>query len=178
VSGSAARVESLRTPRLSLRRPVPADIDAIHAITSDPRTTVHNPADLLTTRADAEELYRRWDQQWHTHGLGYLVIRRRDAAEILGFCGVKVVRFRSREVLNLFYRLTPAAWGDGIASEAATAVVAWAGNVKPDLPIIARVRPDNIASRRIAVRTGLQRAEHLDEEGEDGLDLIFAARWR
>lgn len=178
MSASAARVESLQTPRLSLRRPVPADIDAIHAITSDPRTTVHNPADVLTTRAEAEELYRRWDQQWHTHGLGYLVIRRRDAAEILGFCGVKVVRFRSREVLNLFYRLTPAAWGDGIASEAATAVVAWAGNVKPDLPIIARVRPDNIASRRIAVRTGLQRAEHLDEEGEDGLDLIFAARWR
>jgi ribosomal-protein-alanine N-acetyltransferase len=81
-------------------------------------------------------------------------------------------------VLNLFDRLTPAAWGDRIPSEAATAVVAWAGTVKPDLPIIARVRPDNIASRRVAVRTGLQRAEHLDEEGEDGLDLIFAARWR
>jgi RimJ/RimL family protein N-acetyltransferase len=157
---------------------VPADIDAIHAITSDPRTTLHNPADMLTTRADAEKLYRRWDQQWHTHGLGYLVIRRRDAAEILGFCGVKVVRFRSREVLNLFYRLTPAAWGNGIASETATAVVAWADNVRPDLPIIARVRPDNIASQRIAVKTGLQRAEHLDEVGEDGLDLIFAARWR
>jgi RimJ/RimL family protein N-acetyltransferase len=178
VSGSAARVESLQTPRLSLRRPVPADIDAIHAITSDPRTTVHNPADLLTTRAEAEELYRRWDQQWHTHGLGYLVIRRHDAAEILGFCGVKILLFRSREVLNLFYRLTPAAWGDGIASEAASAVVARTRNLKPDLPIIARVRPDNIASQRIALKTGLQRAEHLDEEGEDGLELIFASHWR
>lgn len=91
----------------------------------------------------------------------------------LGFCGLKLMRLNDTAVLNLFYRLAPSAWGDGVAGEAATAVVAWATEHAPELPVIARVRPDNIASARVAVRAGLHRAPHLDTRGEDGLDLIY-----
>lgn len=41
--------------------------------------------------------------------------------------------------------------------------------------MIARVRPDNVVSQRVAVRAGLVRAERLDDEGFDGLDRIFIA---
>ncbi|WP_197048720.1 hypothetical protein [Streptosporangium roseum] len=44
----------------------------------------------------------------------------------------------------------------------------------PDLAVIARVRPATTASRRVAVRAGLVRAEHLDIAGQDGLDWTFA----
>jgi [ribosomal protein S5]-alanine N-acetyltransferase len=74
-----------------------------------------------------------------------------------------------------FYRFTPSAWGRGLAGEAATAVTAWASRQIPDLPLIARVRPANVASQRVAIRAGLTRAEHLDTTGYDGLDWIFAA---
>jgi RimJ/RimL family protein N-acetyltransferase len=43
----------------------------------------------------------------------------------------------------------------------------------PGLPVIARVRPANVASARVAERAGLVRAEHLDTDGADGPDLIF-----
>jgi [ribosomal protein S5]-alanine N-acetyltransferase len=76
-----------------------------------------------------------------------------------------------------FYRLGPEAWGSGVATEAATAVVDWATVHRPDRPVIARVRPDNIASAKVAARAGLHRAEHLDTDGEDGLDWIFAKNW-
>jgi RimJ/RimL family protein N-acetyltransferase len=79
-------------------------------------------------------------------------------------------------VLNLFYRFAPACWGQAIASEAATAVVRWAEANQPGQPVIARVRPDNIASQRVAERAGLIRAEHLDSAGFDGLDWMFVSK--
>lgn len=175
VGSRGAGDEDLVTTRLWLRRPTPADIDLIHTVHSDVRACEHNPADMLTTRAEAEDLYHRWDERWQRHGFGYWIVH--DDQRSLGFCGLKVMTLDDCEVLNLFYRLDPAAWGDGAATEAATAVVEWADTHRPDDPVIARVRPTNVASQRVAVHAGLRRAEHLDTEGEDGLDWIYERRW-
>jgi RimJ/RimL family protein N-acetyltransferase len=172
--------ERWQTARLSLQRPARADIDATYRIHSDPRACMHNPSDMLASHTDAEDLYLRWDEHWSRHDFGYWRIESRSGHEpeaILGFCGFKLMQLQDREVLNLFYRLDPAAWGDGVASEAAIAVVAWANRYAPGYPIIARVRPDNIASSRVATRAGLRRAEYLDTYGEDGLDWIYARNW-
>jgi len=167
---------TLRTTRLSLRRPTADDVDAILAVHSDPRACAHNPSDALATRAEAEDLYQRWDNHWLRHGFGYWVVG--ESQETLGFCGVKFMRMPERPVLNLFYRFAPSAWGRGFASEAATAVVRWVTANVSDHPVIARVRPDNVASQRVAVKAGLARAPHLDREGEDGLDWIYVASSR
>ncbi|BCJ54823.1 GNAT family acetyltransferase [Actinoplanes sp. NBRC 14428] len=166
------------TARLTLRRPVPSDIDAIYELHHNPDACHHNPSDLLATRMDAKTVYTRWDDHWRRHGFGYWVVAGRDdAAATAGFCGLKFVRFRDREVLNLFYRLDPAVWGSGLGTEAATAVVSWAGERLPEWPILARVRPGNVASQRVASRAGLSRSEELDEPGEDGLDWMYTLRW-
>ncbi|WFE40151.1 GNAT family N-acetyltransferase [Micromonospora sp. WMMD998] len=52
-----------------------------------------------------------------------------------------------RDVLNLFYRLDPAVWGDGVAGEAATAVARWADTHRPGVPVAARIRPANSPPR-------------------------------
>lgn len=166
----------LRTPRLSLRRPTEADIEAIFAIHHDPETCLHNPSDALTRPDEAEELYSRWNDQWQRCGYGYWVVRRHDSARQLGFCGIKPMELHGMKVLNLFYRFATSAWGQGFAGEAAAAVTAWASRHVPDLPLIARVRPANIASQHVAVRAGLTRAEQFDETGYDGLDWIYATR--
>jgi RimJ/RimL family protein N-acetyltransferase len=87
------------------------------------------------------------------------------------------MRLHGHDILNLLYRLDPPAWGDGVATEAATVVVNWATAQLTGEPIIARVRPDNIASAQVAQRAGLERAEHLDTPGEDGVDWIFVKNW-
>ncbi|MFF7991453.1 GNAT family N-acetyltransferase [Kitasatospora xanthocidica] len=165
--------EELTTGRLTLRRPVEGDVDAVLAIHRDPAACAHNPSDALATGAEAEELYGRWDALWERNGYGYWTVREHGAATVLGFCGVKPMELAGLPVLNLFYRLAPAVWGRGLASESAAAVVAWAGAAVPDLPVIARVRPANLASQRVALRAGLRRAEHLDGEGYDGFDRIY-----
>lgn len=166
--------EEPATARLSLRRPTPDDVDAILAIHSDPAACAHNPSDALTERTEAEQLYQRWDDQWRRHGYGYWVVRHRGSARTLGFCGVKPMDLAGLRTLNLFYRFDPATWGRGLAGEAATAVVTWADRRVPRLPVVARIRPANTASQRVALRAGLVRAAHLDGPGEDGLDWIFA----
>ncbi|MEV8506554.1 GNAT family N-acetyltransferase [Actinoplanes sp. NPDC051475] len=165
------------TARLALNPPVPSDLDAIYEIHHDPEACRHNPSDMLAARTDAEELFSKWDEHWRRHGFGYWVARTRAAGTTIGFCGLKFVRFRDREVLNLFYRFATAAWGSGLGTEAASAVVAWAGEHLPEWPILARVRPENIASQRVAMRAGLLRADHLDEPGEDGPDWMYTLRW-
>jgi RimJ/RimL family protein N-acetyltransferase len=154
-----------------LRRPESGDAAAVFAVHADPRACAHNPADALATMAEAEELLGRWQEHWQRHGFGYWVVRRRGARPVLGFCGLKVMTLRGEPVLNLFYRFDPACWGDGVATEAAGAVVRWAAPLGQ--PVVARVRPANVASQRVAVRAGLTRAEHLDEDGEDGPDWLY-----
>jgi ribosomal-protein-alanine N-acetyltransferase len=174
VSDGIRAGEELLTARLSLRRPTAADIDAIFEIHSDPRACIHNPSDRLTQHEGAEELYQRWNEQWERCGYGYWVVRRSGSDLQLGFCGIKPMELNGVKVLNLFYRFAPSAWGQGLAGEAAPAVAAWASRQVPDLPLIARVRPANVASQRVAIRAGLTRAGHLDTTGDDGVDWIFA----
>ncbi|TDD10408.1 N-acetyltransferase [Nonomuraea deserti] len=166
--------EELLTARLSLRCPAPEDIDAIFSIHNDPATCLHNPSDALSRREEARQLFQRWNDHWQRWGFGYWVVRRRGSDRQLGFCGTKAMDLNGMRVLNLFYRFEASSWGQGLAGEAAGAVVGWVSVRVPDLPLIARVRPANIASQRVAVRAGLARAEHLDTAGEDGLDWIFA----
>jgi [ribosomal protein S5]-alanine N-acetyltransferase len=178
VSGDELGIEELLTSRLSLRRPTLGDVDAIFGIHHDPLACAHNPSDALATCADAKGLFRRWDDHWQRFGFGYWVVRRRDSLPQLGFCGLKFMQLQQRRILNLFYRFAPASWGDGVGSEAAAAVVKWATTQHPSYPVIARVRPENVASQRVAVRAGLVRTQHLDSQGLDGFDWIFASNWQ
>jgi ribosomal-protein-alanine N-acetyltransferase len=167
----------LRTPRLVLRRPSVADIDAIYAIYSDARACEHNPADVLGTRRDAAELLRRWDTHWSEKGYGYFSMDLPGTDAPIGFCGIKLVRFRGERVLNLFYRLDPAFWGQGFATEAARAVVDYTDRRLPELAMIAKVRPQNVASRRIVTKLGLVKQPSLGEVGEDGWEDVYTRRW-
>ena len=176
MSDRTPAAEELRTARLSLRRPAEADVGSIFVIHHDPETCLHNPSDALATFEEAESLYRRWDEQWRRCGYGYWVVRRRGLDQQLGFCGIKPMELGGMKVLNLFYRFATSAWGQGFAGEAAAAVAMWALRYRPGLPLIARVRPANIASQRVAIRAGLSRAEHLDGTGYDGFDWIYAAK--
>jgi [ribosomal protein S5]-alanine N-acetyltransferase len=62
-------------------------------------------------------------EHWLRFGFGYWVVRRRDSATPTGFCGIKVMQLNDSDVVNLFYRFDPAVWGNGLASEAASAVI-------------------------------------------------------
>ena len=163
----------LRTERLRLTRPVATDSAEVFAILGDPRTVEHNPSDRLEDAGQAAALVTRWVRHWEQHGFGYWCVRESDADRIIGYAGVKRMEIHGRPVLNLVYRFAPEVWGRGLATEAASAVLARTLDELPAETIVARVRPDNRPSQDVALKAGLHRDPTMDCQGEDGLDWAF-----
>jgi RimJ/RimL family protein N-acetyltransferase len=168
----AAEHERVRSDRLLLRRPSAADAAFVLALLVDPRTTVHNPSDGLSELGHAQTLLQRWDAQWAA-GLGYWIVEERSGA-VIGVCGVKAVDLPSGPAWNLLYRFAPDAWGHGYAREAAAEALRAAAEVDLRRPVVARVRPANTASARVAAAIGLERRPDLDVAGDDGPDEVWA----
>ena len=171
---SEASIATLHTDRLRMDPPEPGDSAAVLEIAGDPRAVAHNPSDLIRGQAEAEELVGRWITHWQRHGFGYWCVREADRPRLVGYCGVKKMHVGDRPVLNLIYRFRPEVWGRGYATEAARAAITWADTHQPGATILARVRPDNARSGRVALKAGLHRDPALDDQGEDGLDLAFS----
>jgi RimJ/RimL family protein N-acetyltransferase len=161
------------TERLVLRRLQSTDGPAMFAVHGDPETYHYSPAAPHPDLATSEEMLRACMHDWETSGFGYWAVTlARGAEKIIGFGGVEHRVWREREVLNLYYRFTPSAWGQGYATELARTAVSLARTYLPQWPVIARTRANNLPSIRTAERAGLRRRPDLDTE-----HVVFALGW-
>ena len=165
----------LGTARLVAWVPTAADEPAVWAIHSDPDTYRHVPSARLTRPEDAARLLSTWMDHWNRYGFGYATVRSVDDPTVLGFAGARFAALNGAEVLNLYYRFAPRAWGVGYATEIARAVAQWAAAEHPTVPLIARVATNNPPSVRVAERIGLVRTD-LQDRGDEVDHLIFASR--
>jgi RimJ/RimL family protein N-acetyltransferase len=173
----ATLFNEVRTARLVLRRLRPTDGPAMFAVHGDPATYHYSPRALSPATphpdlATSEEMLRSCLHDWETYGFGYWAAILAQEEKIIGFGGVENRVWRDRDVLNLYYRFTPSAWGHGYATELAKTAVALAREHLPQWPVIARTRSQNIASIRTAERAGLLRRPDLDTE-----HIVFALGW-
>jgi [ribosomal protein S5]-alanine N-acetyltransferase len=164
---------SVQTARLTLRRLQPTDGRAMFAVHDDPATYRYSPARPHPDLATSEEMLRSCLHDWDTYGFGYWAVKlAREEEKIVGFGGVEYRIWSEREVLNLYYRLIPSAWGQGYATELARAAVSLARTYLPQWAVVARTRAENIPSIRTAERAGLIRLPDLDTE-----HVVFAVGW-
>jgi ribosomal-protein-alanine N-acetyltransferase len=161
-----------QTARLTLRRLLPTDGPAMFAVHGDPATYRYSPARPHPDLATSEEMLRGCLRDWETSGFGYWAVTLRQEEKIIGFGGVEYRVWRDRDVLNLYYRFTPSAWGQGYATELAQRAVSLARTYLPQWPVVARTRATNIPSIRTAERAGLIRRPDLDTE-----HVVFALGW-
>lgn len=162
----------VRTERLVLRRLRTEDGPAMFAVHGDPATNQYNPTGPDPDLATSEETLRLWRQHWEEYGFGYWAVTLPQTEHIIGFGGVRHLIWRDRDVLNLYYRFIPSAWGHGYATELAQRTVTLARKHLPQWPLIARTRSENTASIRIAEKAGLLRRSDLDTE-----HIVFALGW-
>lgn len=149
------------TPRLQLDPVVPADLAAHIRLMSDPGSWAHLPSGRHIDPATTAESIRQSVGHWERDGLGYWTARlREDLPEAgltagtmvgTGGCAVRV----GTSWWNLYYRLTPRAWGLGLAAEMVTASLDAAQAVDPDRPVVAYLVEHNVRSRGRAERSGL-----------------------
>lgn len=91
--------------RLRLRRPTPDDLEVVHAIHSDPRTNIHNPAGRDRDRRASQARLTEWLEHWDEHGFGYQVVELTEQPmSVIGFTGAPkhlVRRARAEPLLPL-----------------------------------------------------------------------------
>jgi RimJ/RimL family protein N-acetyltransferase len=166
----ATEIEVHVTARLRLRRPMMDDVKSIVTLASDPRTNLHRPGGAPSPEQNLQT-FGEFVRGWEDHGIGYWVVEFGGA--VIGMAGVEPQLFLDRECWNLYYRLSPSAWGKGFAVEVAKEAVVVASVLQPTWPVVARTRATNHAAARVAENAGLQRCAELDTSGFE----VFARGW-
>ena len=143
----------LTTQRLRLRPRTMADLEACVAIDLDPE--VHrfiygrHPPDPDQHRA---QLRARIASAWPAKG-GIWVVEWQDAPGFLGWCGL--FPLENSGLIEIGYRYQRNAWGQGVATEAALAVLDHGFREQGFDPIVAVTHPANLASQHVLEKIGL-----------------------
>jgi RimJ/RimL family protein N-acetyltransferase len=145
----------LETERLVLRRWHPEDIEPLASILLHPHVLPWvGPADA--DRDDVALAIERYDRHWEAHGFGRLAVVDRATGELLGRTGV--MREPDWEATackdEIGWAIAPARWGEGIATEAATAALRDAYERAGLERVVSFASPANTASLRVMARLG------------------------
>ena len=157
-----SRPDDRRTERLRLRRPTAEDVPALVAIHTDPRVYRHSP-DGTPSPAKARRMAAGFIDTWERHGIGFWIVEHDGTA--VGAVGVKPTRLAGRDCWNLYFRLVPEVWGQGLATEAAQEAIVVATELRAGWPVLVATRPGNDNTVGLAGKLGLTRRPDLDHSG-------------
>ena len=164
--------------RLRLRRPTPDDLEVVHALHSDPRTNVHNPAGPHRDGQASQAMLTEWLAHWDEYGFGYQVVElTTPPATVIGFTGVRHATWADVPTLNLYYRYAADHHGRGYATEGARHVVAWVTRHHPATPVVAITTLDNTGSQRTAQAAGLRRRPELEHTWRGHWSVVLTTSW-
>jgi RimJ/RimL family protein N-acetyltransferase len=150
--------EHIATERLLLHRWRSEDhLDALAAVNAESGAVAYLNEGMPYTREESSRQSDRFANQWAEHGFGLCAAELRATGDLIGFVGVTHPMWFAAcaTEVEAGWRLHPAHWGHGYATEAARACVsaAWA---HLDLDrIISIIDPHNAASIAVAQRLGM-----------------------
>ncbi|SFH65778.1 GNAT family N-acetyltransferase [Albimonas pacifica] len=151
--GPGSRGPIFETARLRLRPRGPQDLTACLAMDREPETTRWIAGPWADPEAHAAFLRARIEAE-HGEGLGYWVVVPREAPE--RFLGWVMLTPDGAGEIEIGWRLSRAARGGGVATEAALPVARHAVETLGLARIVADIMPGNAGSRRVAEKIGMR----------------------
>ena len=169
------------TRRLVLRPPRDSDLDILTALHADPAVnrfcaaaTPHGPKAI-------EAQLQAWISHWQTRGFGHWAIAEREQPDsLIGFGGLMHRSVAGHSGLYLYYRITPQAWGRGLASEMAQYAMSQAFEQHHEGAVVAAVLPSNAPTRKTLEGLGLRLKGTLADGPGSAAALLYelgADRW-
>jgi RimJ/RimL family protein N-acetyltransferase len=150
----------LETDRLLLRKYVEEDAEAFFELNSDPRVLRFVPdKQLLNVEQARQILIDHPIADYRKRGFGRGACILKSTGEQIGFAGLKYLEELGE--VDVAYRLLPAFWGQGLATEAALASVRYGFATLGLKRIIGLAMPENIASIRVLEKAGLCYTEEV-----------------
>ncbi len=172
---------ALVTRRLLLRPPRDTDLDALTSLHADPAVSRFCSAATPHGRAAIEAQLHSWMDHWQAYGFGHWAIAERAEPDLLiGFGGLMRRSVAGHAGLFLYYRISPRAWGRGLASEMAQQAFDQAFEQRHDGAVVAAVLPDNAPTRKTLEGLGLRIKGMLADGPGAAAALLYelsASRW-
>jgi RimJ/RimL family protein N-acetyltransferase len=156
----------LETERLTLREFDDGDVQAFYILGSDPAITQFTGDPGLTSLGHAREVLRsRPLADYRKYGFGRWACVYKQNGGVIGFAGLKFLE--DLKEVDIGYRLLPAYWGVGLATEAGRAVLDYGFAELHLEEIIGLVDPTNVASVRVLEKLGLSFDRVMEYQGAD-----------
>ena len=150
----------LETDRLLLRQYVEEDAEAFFELNSDPKVLRFVPdKQLLNVEQARQILIDHPIADYRKHGFGRGACILKSTGQQIGFAGLKYLE--ELDEVDVAYRLLPAFWGQGLATEAALASVRYGFSKLGLKRIIGLTMPENVASIRVLEKAGLHYTEEV-----------------
>ena len=154
---------TLETDRLFLREFEEDDLQAIHEYASDPKVVRYMGWGPNTEKDTQKFLQRAFEQQRNQPRTDHdLAIILKAENHLIGSGGLYIGNPIHKEA-ELGYSLNRRFWGQGYATEAARAFVAFGFEELGLHRVYATCDPANVASARVMEKIGMQREGHLRE---------------
>jgi RimJ/RimL family protein N-acetyltransferase len=167
----------LETERLFLREFDEGDAAPFYLLGSDPavlRYTGDPGGGLRSIEHALEVLRSRSIADYRNYEYGRWACVLKANGEVIGFAGLKYLA--DVQEVDIGYRLLPAYWGQGLATEASRAVLDY-GRTRLGLErIIGLVDPENVASVRVLEKLGLMSAGQIEYQGKWVTKYVMPAR--
>jgi RimJ/RimL family protein N-acetyltransferase len=153
-------VDERETERLRLRRWRPEDRAALAAINADPEVMRWIGSGRVLGRGLSDDLVDRFEAEWRERGFGLWAVEWKAAPGLLGFCGLTAPSFLLdvTPAAEIGWRLARDAWGQGVATEASRAALAYgfAADGAALREVVAVVAPENARSLRVVEKLGME----------------------
>lgn len=168
------------TQRLKLRRYQPSDLPVLAVMNGDPEIMQYLGRPL--TAAQSDDLAATINERLATRGYGMAAVERRADGAFIGMCGFSPEVWYPDD-LELGWRLGRTFWGEGYATEAGTAWLAFAFEAHGVDRVISIADAPNARSIAVMKRLGfkLDHSAELDDDGETFSAVIYAisrGAWR
>jgi len=164
------RLLEIETTRLRLRPYRQDDVDVLHRLWTDPDVRRYLWDGIVISREQAAAVVDSSIACFETHGFGQWVVFLRGKDSLIGFCGFRYVG--DPPEVELLYGIAPAYWGQGLATEAARAMIRYGFEEYRFDRIFAGADPPNAASFRVMEKAGMT---FVNRTRVHGLDAIYYA---
>jgi RimJ/RimL family protein N-acetyltransferase len=172
----------LVTERMVLRRFTVADVDLVVELDADPEVMRFITGGVATSREEIEQDYLpAWLSYYgRFDGYGFWAAIERSTDEFLGWFHLRPPPQAPPDHPELGYRLRRAAWGQGLATEGARALIDVAFEKYGAQRVNAETMAVNTGSRRVMEKSGLALVRSFTQEwphridGEEHGDVEYA----
>ena len=145
----------IETQRLILREFQRADCRELAPILADSKVMKFSPTGVIST-SQTQKKIAGFMTCYQRFGFGKWAVILKELNQVIGYCGIAIEQIDARAETEIGYRLSSKYWGQGLATEAASAAIQYGFKTFKIPYILGIAESANIASIKVLKKVGME----------------------